>query len=53
MLNPSRVVTVREFLKKQRIVNPKRVYEIVMYDKMIYENEIYSKRIYENLRKGL
>ena len=47
------IVTVQEFMKVQRIINPKRVYEIVMYGKKIYESEMYSKRFYENLRKGL
>ena len=37
----------------QRIKNPKRADEIVMYDKTVYESKTNSKRVYEDLRKGL
>ena len=47
------IVAVQGLMKMQRIINPKRVYEIVMYGKRVYESEMYSKRFYENLRKGL
>ena len=37
------IVTVQGFIKVKRIINPKRVYETVMY----------GKRVYDNLRKAL
>ena len=37
------IVTVQGFMKMQRIINPKRIYEIVKYGKRVYESKMYSK----------
>ena len=42
------IVTVHGSVKLQCIINPKRVYEIVVYGRWVYESEMYSKMVYDD-----